>query len=279
MSIYTGADVRHAYEAMTGVVTAKCRFVTPMVGGQPAGEEGVRAFVKYQLKLEGAEAEKAVLRIQRDEIGTKQVSNPEGGDVVPDEIEEKATFGINVIRRSSFGPYLGHWMVKACLKSAASICGLTVLKKGIKTDFAEMGAVEAFSTSRHTECSCSWGELGSQYIIHLVDGDGNPAVTEWERFRGRVKLKDGTSVSIVHDSEIAPVGTYFSFQFRWRAGRVTDTDMLRVFGAATNIGLGSCKSYERGKFEVLELTVTPGEIKQKATGLGAKVAAKEELPS
>jgi hypothetical protein len=100
------ADLTKRYQQITHSVTAECEFVTELVGGVPAKEEGVRAFVTHHLQLVGEEAEAAVQRILRDEIGERDTT-PDGG-----EVQTKLTYGINVIRRDEHGPWVGDWMVR-----------------------------------------------------------------------------------------------------------------------------------------------------------------------
>src|SRR5438309_2122730 len=110
---YTFEELNRRYEEFTSKILCKCEMATPLAGGLPANEEGIRAFIIHHLHLEGAEAEQAVLRIQKEELGERPIPEAEG------ELNEKLTYGVNVIRKTKLGPYLGSWMVHSNLKQAA----------------------------------------------------------------------------------------------------------------------------------------------------------------
>jgi hypothetical protein len=241
MATYTSKDLDQRYEKMTLRVEAHCILKTELVGGVKADPDGVRAFVEHHLKLTGEEAEAAIKRILLEEIGEKPVAGPEGA-----ELSERLTYGVNVIRRDEAGPWLGDWQCKACLKAAASRLGLFVSKRGSKGAVAEMGLVKAIGASLMTP--------DRPERIHLVDDAGKGAQTYFKKFMGRVTLPTG-SVSIVNDAECAPVGSRFSFEFRCQSGKLTEDDLVNIFAAACNIGLGSAKAFERGKFSIERLEI------------------------
>lgn len=235
---FTYDDLERRYQEMTARVVAQIVLKTPLVGGQPASENGVRMFVLNHLGLEGEEAESAVTRILKEEIGEHSVDY-EGG-----ELKESLTYGISVIRRDAIGPWLGSWMPKACLKVAATSIRVFSDKLGSKRDVAELGRIEAHGISRlcpeHSE------------RIYLIGPDDRPARTYFERFSGRVATPKG-SKSIQHDSEVAPEGTRAEFEFRFGADRLTEDDVIDMFSCAMTIGLGSVKAEDRGKFKITKL--------------------------
>jgi hypothetical protein len=245
-------DIRKRYENLTSSVIAHCQFTTELVGGQSAERAGIESWVKHHLKLSGEEAEKAVRRILDEEVGTRPVPSEEG------ELDEKLTYGLNVIRWSDAGPWLGNWMVGACLKQAASRLGIFAKKRGSKGDLTEMAEVYPVGDSLIRTVPVY------QQKIHLTNGKGplGRADTFYQQFKGRVQTAKG-SASIVNDCECAPPGTRFSFQLRFYPGKVTEDDILDIFSAASVIGLGSCKAYEKGKFEVNELIYNPGKLRKK----------------
>jgi len=77
-------------------------------------------------------------------------------------------------------------------------------------------------------------------------------VTYFNAFRGRVQSPQG-SKSIVNDAECVAPGSRFAFEFRFYPSRIKADDMADIFASAMVIGLGSCKSFERGKFRINEL--------------------------
>jgi hypothetical protein len=238
-------QLRGRYEHLTAHVVAQCSLATELVGGQTAGEEGVSAYVKHHLKLTGKEAEEAVQRILREEVGERSL------DVKGGELDEKLTYGLHVIRRDSKGAWLGNWMAKACLKAAASRIAIFTEKRGAKGDMAEMGDIRATGISLR--------DPENPHKIYLIDPVKDiPVTTYYQQFKGRVTLPTG-SVSIVNDCECAPPGTRFAFDFRWYGKRISGDDMADIFASAMVIGLGSAKAFERGKFKVNQLTYDGAE--------------------
>lgn len=226
-------ELENRYEKMTSSLVCSCSFATQLAGGQPASPEGVRAFVSHHLKLTSTEADEAVARILAEEIGAKPVPAPEG------ELDERLTYGINVIRRTEHGPFLGNWMVHACLKQAASRLKIFQEFRGSKGNFAEAGRVSAVGDSLV--------EPDRPDRIYLIAPDGGPAPTHFEEFKGRVQSPRG-SVSVVHHSEVAPPRTRFEFEFRFLNGDLKDDDIKDFLALSMIVGLGSVKSLGCGKF-------------------------------
>jgi hypothetical protein len=253
----TFEELNGVYEGITAIVRCDCEFASESVGGQPAGIEGIKGFVQHHLKLTGEEAEKAVARILSDEVGEKNKT--------PDdkELEEVDTYGVNVIRRTAIGPYLGNWMIKANMKLAASRLGIFVNFRGSKGDFAEAGRVQAWG--------CSLLDQEHPDLIFLVDENGKPAQTEFKEFMGRVSGPSG-SVSIVHHSEVVPPGTRFGFEYRFIMKDVREDDIVRMLALAMNVGIGSVKALERGKYHIKTAEI----VSNRYTGRDKKV--KEEKP-
>lgn len=258
MTSFSYEDLAKRYEELTGVVKCHCVFATDLVGGQPAHEDGIEAYVKHHLKLEGPEAEEAVKRILREEVGETDVPAAEG------ELQEKKVYGVNALRRTPLGPFLGNWMVKAAVKQAASRLNIFRSNRGSKGDFAEAGQVTAIGPSllepEHPE------------RIYLLSPDGTaPATTRWESFMGRVSTPQGFK-SITHESEICEAGTLFSWQMRFLPERVQEEDVRDIIALAMIVGLGSARALERGKFRILQATIDLG---QKQPPRREKAPAKE----
>ncbi len=241
---FTFEDLEKRYEEITSRIICKCEAATPIAGGQPAQEDGIRAFVTHHLGLtDPTEAEQAVKRIMAEEVGEKPIPEAEG------ELVEKLTYGINIIRRDSYGPYLGNWMIHACLKQAASRLGIFVDFRGSKGNFAEAGRVTPAGISKITD---------SIREVYLVGSDGLPAKTYWEEFKGRVSSPQGNK-SIVHHTECVPPGTQFGFEFRFIRGALKDTDIQDFLALAMIVGLGSVKSLGCGKWRILEAEIMEPE--------------------
>lgn len=264
---YNLKELTTRYEGHTASVIAECALTTELIGGMPAERPGVEAFVRFHLKLEGQQAEDAINRILREEVGEKDVPSETG------ELQEKLSYGINVIRRDSEGPWLGNWMIKACLKSAASRLAIFTSKRGSKGDLAEMGRLQAVGGSLRQP------KAPGQIYLLAPDVDG-PTQTYFTQLKGRIQSPQG-SKSIVTDCECAPVGTRFSFEYRYYPARVKEKEIVDIFAAAMVIGLGSAKAFERGKFAVNTLVFEDSEIAhdEKAERAAAKKAAKAETQS
>jgi hypothetical protein len=239
MSSYTMKDLSPVYAAYCGSAIAVCRLTREIVGGQPATDEGIRAFAKHHLKIPDEQIEAVVARIKGEEIGERDTTPATG------EIKEKESYGLNVLRHSDFGPWIGDWQIKAALKQAASRVGLFVSKRGTRGDVAEMGKVSAHGISLH----------GPEFQVHLIDSETDEAAqTEYQKFMGRVNTPAGAK-SIVNDAECAPSGSRFSFRFQWYDAKLTEPDIVSIFAALPVIGLGSAKSLERGKFDIESLDI------------------------
>jgi hypothetical protein len=239
MSKYTMKDLNAVYSSYCGSATAVCRLTREIVGGQPATDEGIAAFAKHHLKIPDDQIEQVVARIKGEEIGERETT-PETG-----ELKEKESYGLNVLRHSDYGPWIGDWQIKACLKQAASRVGLFVSKRGTKGDIAEMGKVSAYGISLH----------GPEFHIYLMDAEADqPAKTDYGKFFGSVTTPSGRK-SIVNDAEIAPIGSRFSFRLQWYDAKLTEKDIVSIFAALPVIGLGSAKSLERGKFDIESLEI------------------------
>jgi len=258
----TYEDLNKRYEEMTIRITCLCQFSTAMVGGQPADEEGLRAFIEHQLGLTGDEAEEAFKRISTDEIIEHDVT-PAGG-----EVEEKLSYGIRALRKDSQGrPWIGDWMIKACLKQAATQVNLFMERRGSKSRVAEGGRIQAIGDSLKDQNHLE------QVFISLS------GPTFYEKFHGRVRV--GMQLkSIVHDSECVPTESLFAFEFRMIRGfgdsAVTDQDLVDLLAMMMNCGLGSARSLERGHFRILEAQISDAAKprERKTTKVGDEKLAK-----
>jgi len=235
----TFADLEKRYQGFTDYVRAECVVATELVGGMPAKREDLLAFAQHHLKIEDPEERnRAVDRILKEEIGESNVT-PQGG-----EIKEKKVYGVNIIRRDAFGPWLGPWMIKACIKAAASRLDIFMKNRGVKGDFAHSGRVSPIGVSLRPS---------DPYHVYLKDEGGKkPAVSYFQEFMGRVTTQQG-AVSIIHHSECVAPGSRFDFEFRFINRGLESDDIEDIFALGMTLGLGSCKALERGKFRIESL--------------------------
>lgn len=250
-------DLEKRYSEMTARVVCSCEAVTPLVGGQTATEPGLRAFIKHHLKIEdAAEAQKAYERILREEIGQRDLT-PETG-----ELKEQLTYGINVIRRTAIGAFLGNHMIHANIKTAMSRVGIFMDVRGTKGNVAEAGVVRPFGISKlddRMEC------------VYLIGPDGQPAQTYFDEFKGRVSSPKG-SMSVMHHSECVPAGTRFEYEFAFLRGKLNDSDVIDALAMSMIAGIGSVKSLGFGKFKILSAEIFDAVAPRKV----AKKKEKEE---
>lgn len=249
---YTFEDLNKRYEARTGSLRASCTVADVLVGGQPASEDGVRMFVKHHLEIaDQVEADKAVARILKQEIGEKDMT-PEINGVLG-EVNEKAVYGVNVVRRSNLGAWIGHWQIQACLKQAASQLNVFIQVERSKSGFSEAARVSAVGMSLLESL-----HPGRIYVM-AEDGE-TPAQTFFDEFRGRVRQPTG-AVSIMHHSECIPSGSRFEFEFRFAVGGLKEADIRDVVAMMMVCGLGSVRSLGCGKFRVDHLSIDMGHEK------------------
>lgn len=240
LTTYGYRDLESRYEQYTAAVRAECVFGTECVGGQPADEEGIRQFVIHHLNIEDpVEQEKAVKRICHEEL--EDVTPVEG------EIQEKKVYGVRAVRRTALGPYLGPWMIKACLKVAASRLGIFVELKGTKGNLAEAGRVRAWKYSLQ--------DPENPDLVYVRNSaDDVPCHTYHKEFMGRVQTPTGP-VSIIHQSECIAPGSRFAWEFRFIKGKLKEIDLKDMLSLAMIVGLGSARSLERGKFRIENLEI------------------------
>lgn len=279
MATYDAKKLRTVYDGLCGKATATCRFVTESVGGMSSDKKGIEAFVRYQLGItDPDEAEKAVQRILTQELGETDVPYLGTGDKPADEqaqtaaeaeLVERIKFGVNQVRRDNNGPWLGAWMIAACLKNAASGLGFWMDKKGTKRDMSEFGLVEAIGRSK-----IGGGVFSNR--IYVRAEDGSMPETYFQEFKGSVNTPAGRK-SIVTNSECLPAGAIFEFSFQFHNGKLTEKDLVEIFACAQVIGVGSNRSLYRGKFEIEKLTITDVATKQTKTAKLAKLNL-DEIP-
>lgn len=240
-------DLTKRYQKRCKRAHAKCVLVRALVGGVPAAEDDLRAYIKHYLKpkpeagqTQAQAEESAFQRIMAEELGERAVEIGTG------EIQQKLVNQLNVVRKDKHGPWLGDWMIKACLKASASRIGLYKDKRGTKGDMAEMGQVRALGISLLNK------PLPHQ--IYFVGPEGKGATIRYEQFRGQIISPQGPK-SIITDAEVVPEGSQFEFEFRFADGKISNDDVGDIFAVAMTIGLGSAKSFERGKFKIDKLIV------------------------
>ena len=235
------SDLVSRYEELSMSVKCDCVFGTQLVGGLPADRDGLAAFVKHYLKItDPKEAEEAIARISRDELGVKTTTPPLG------EYEERESYGVRVIRRTEFGYYIANHQLKACSKQAASRIGVFVDTDRSKGAFAESSRLYAIGDSLRE------ADHPERIYLTLPEGVTRP---EFQEFTGRVSTPTGQQ-SIVHHSEVVPPGTKFSFEWRLVPDLLKPEDIRDTLAMMMICGCGSAKSLECGRYRILSAEIT-----------------------
>lgn len=246
---WSNEQLMEILESFRTKVVVKLRLLRPSVGGQPAGDKGLEAFIEHHLNLDprrGADKKPtnpeflaAFERIKHEELGEKDTT-PETG-----EVEEKRVYGVNVVRKDERGPYLLEHQVKAMLKQAASRIGIFSAKLGSKGDLAELGTVVA--------CGDSLQDPKEPWKLYWRK-DGAPAATSFDTMRGSVSTAQGRK-SIQYEAERVMAGGEVEFELRWPPQKLLREDVVKVFAATLAIGLGSALSLGNGRFEYADFRV------------------------
>lgn len=277
-------DLNGRYEQKTAVVRVEAIFSTECVGGQPADEEGIREFVKHHLEVtDPVEIEQAVRRILDEEL--------EDATPVEGEVKESKVYGVRALRRDSCGVWLGDWMVKACAKVAFSRLQIFTKIRGSKGDVAEVGRVRGWKYSlanpqKPWQIYCVGEERTDVAAGQNPDDAWIPKQPETyhKDFMGRVQSPNGP-VSIIHKSECIAPGTRFAFEFRFLQHNLTSDDLADVLAFMMTVGLGSARSLERGKFQIVNAEIEmeepkpPAEKKPKDKKKGKNEGEDEQQPA
>jgi hypothetical protein len=249
--LWSSKDLRGLLEKYRCALLCTLMFRRGCVGGQPATQQGLEAFVQRvfeidPMRLDGdkknpptnPEFIAAMGRVQ-GEIGERNLTPAQG------EVEEKKVYGVNVVRQSPLGPFLLEHQVKAGLKQSASRLGMFQRMPGSKGDLAELGTVMARGDSLQNP-DRPW-EL-------YIRKDGRPAKTEFTTLRGSVQTPKGKK-SIQYEAETIEEGATVSFELRWPPDKLTRNHMAEVVAGLLAVGLGSARSLGYGQVDVVEFAI------------------------
>jgi hypothetical protein len=260
----TGKEVREGFLASTHHLRVRAQFTRPFLGGQPATKEGIEMFVKYQAGItDPKEQQEMVTRLLAEEVST---TPPEG------EIETTMVGTVNVLRKDTNGVWIGDWMVKAMIKQTTSRLGLWMREKGLKGDMSESGRVFASGIS-------ALDEKGLHKIYLRDEAGTGPCKTDYTTQYGKIHTAQGDK-SIVNNAEYAKEGSTFEFVYCFLGDRLSTEDTRQMVNFIGNTALGSARSLEYGKFEIIEAEYLEPEVairkskgEVKAEGKSKKAAA------
>lgn len=237
---YNAEDLQAVLEDQRNCARVTVRVLTPIAGGVPAKEDGLKAFIEHHLGISPVDAElfnATLARIQKEEIGERDVKTEVG------ELEMQEVYSVNQLRRSDLGPFLAAHQLNAAIKQSASRLRIFQKKRGSKGDVAEMGTVLAAGDSLQNP--------DRPWEIYLRK-NGGPAATSFEKISGSVSSPQGRK-SIQHHSEVVEEGAVFVFDFHWTPFKFTNDHMVKTVAGMNAIGQGSCLSLGYGRIEVEQL--------------------------
>lgn len=223
----------------TGIYTkfrVKLQFRDKVYGGLPKADELLDPYIKAKF---GDDPEAAL-------IVKEDVNPPSEDDLV--EAKEKSMTGFKC---DDVGCYIGDYAIKAGLKQWASLCGLTVKKRGTKQTVKETLFVKGLLPGENGNYQNTDRKVYLQPISTEPDGVDDHA--------GHVDTAQGKK-SIIRASEYREKATLeyevwvLSVRFAEREGtkNLTEGDLAMMLELGQEAGIGANRSLESGKFDVLE---------------------------
>ena len=201
--------------------SVKFKFRDRVYGGLPKSENLVESYVKAKFDSEDT----SVVETELDLV--KEL--------------EKSRTGFK--RHDDFGVYLGDYQIKAMIKQCASLLKLTVQKRGTKQTVAETLFVKGLTED---------GELVEGRVPFIAKREKPDGI---EGFQGCVKDQAGTrsAVKEMEFVERADVNLQLWVLGRRIGGKqLSDDDLLDILLLGQEVGLGSGRAFEKGKFDLLE---------------------------
>lgn len=207
-------------------VSVKLKFRDFIYGGIPKDPELINAWI--EAKGEMTPPDKKLLNAEEsleEKLSVMQLSEKEAGELIKEE--ERVWCGFR--RDEKHGLYIRDFMIKANLKEAGTRSRLTFDNRGLKPDLQ----TALFIYPREIS-------LGRKDPDGYVDIAGHVRTMQGER--SILKRCD-----YVKQAEIG-------FYIKYITKGVVNLEMLEIlFELGGEIGLGSVRSMEEGKFDVLEL--------------------------
>lgn len=194
-----------------GEFEVKLKFRERVYGGIPKTEKMIENYVSSKFGVENVDLAEEL---------KKEV------DLV--EETEKVSCGF---RRDNGRPFLGDYQLKALLKQSATRLRLTTKKKGSKQDLTD-------------------GLFVNRKLFFTKDGEPVMDVDGSEEFCGHVQTRKGKR-SILKQSEYIEGGE-LAFTIRViKGGLVSAKNIKDLLLLGQEIGLGSNRSFESGKYDLL----------------------------
>tara|TARA_B100000427_G_C15518096_1_gene599108 strand:+ start:3785 stop:4486 length:702 start_codon:yes stop_codon:yes gene_type:complete len=173
-------------------------------------------------------------------------------DLDLDEETEKVTTGF---KSDELGVYIGDYAIKAAIKQYTSLMKITQKKRGTKNTVSEALFVKGIYGDELIESKVHFHELRSE-----ADGV--------EEFCGHVTTMQGKR-SILKNMEYIEKPT-IKFQLwilesRMQAVKeLKEEDILRVLVFGQECGIGSARSFEKGKYDLIKFEEVLEEVKKVA---------------
>lgn len=154
--------------------------------------------------------------------------------------EEKLEIASCGFRHDETGIYIGDYQIKAMLKQGGTLLKITTKKRGVKSTLGEGLFIKGTLSGD--------GKIYFEPIRLKPDGS--------EDFAGNVKVPQGKR-SILKRCDYIEKGI-LNFQI-WMlevrfggVGNLTFDDLKSILELGQELGLGSCRSFEKGKFDMIK---------------------------
>lgn len=191
----------------------------------------------------------AVFRAKEDDETYNHVAQ----DALPerneekDEAQEKKDISTTGFRIDDRGLYLADFQLKAMMKQGGSMLNLTTSKRGTKSTLGEGMFVKGLLSGELTD-----NKIYFQPIRQKPDG--------YEDFAGNVNTRQGNR-SILRRCDYVEKPT-IQFQIWVLENRIAKTgkaltvsDLRSILELGQELGIGSCRSLEKGKFNLVQFEI------------------------
>jgi hypothetical protein len=204
-------------------VDVAIQFRDQLVGGLPKSKKVLETYLEAKF---GKPIDNFLERLA-DDLGINDEGSEEFPDVT-DDLEEKRKLVITGFKRDEHGLYLSDYQIKAMLKQCASLLKITTAVRGSRQVFHEGLVVRP-----------------PRLYLDRMAPDG------MELFCGHVMTMQGKR-SVLRKSEIVRQATIAMQVWILDTKVITLEHLRQCFELGQEVGLGSCRSFEQGKFDVIQ---------------------------
>lgn len=164
-----------------------------------------------------------------------------------DEAQEKKDISSTGFRSDDKGLYLADFQIKALIKQGGSMLDLTISKRGTKSTLGEGLFVKGYLDGELTN-----NKIYFQPIREKPDG--------YEDFAGNVRTRQGSrSILKRCDYVEKPIVQFQLWILENRVAKtgnkLTVNDLKSILELGQELGIGSCRSLEKGKFNLTQFEI------------------------